>query len=236
MAFTLVRADAIYTVPFASPALELLGDIPDHIRLLYQTFVDRYPGIPVNAFRALSSNNVSEVGLQVSLLDGRLEIAMRVDQMSVQATNIRNSGETSLGQDCALLMHAFMEKVTRVSEGLVSLRIASWLNVDVDKDGVAEILARVATPQRAPFDPALIGAERMEHVLKMTFHNPTARWQFLFAAEPAALADPNANLYLMRDYQFIPGGELDTTEKRLGFVEMSSNALCEWLGIGTLVE
>jgi len=234
MTFTLVRADAIYTVPFASPALELLGSIPDLIRGLYQMFADRYPGIPVVAFRALSSNNLSEVGLQVSLLDGRLEISIRVDQMSVQATNLRSPQETRFGQDCALLMHAFMEKTTAATEGAVSLRIASWLNVDVDKDGVAEILAQAATPQRAPFDPALIGAERIDHFLRMTFQNLTAGWQLLFAAEPAAI--PDANLYLMRDYQFLPGGEFDTTEKRLGFSEMSSKAICEWLGIGTLVE
>ena len=123
MAFTLVRADAIYTVPFASPALELLGSISDLIRGLYQMFADRYPDIPVGAFRALSSNNLSEVGLQVSLFDGRLELSMRVDQMSVLATNLRSPQETMFGQDCALLMHAFMEKTTTATQGAVTLRI-----------------------------------------------------------------------------------------------------------------
>ena len=234
MTFALVRADAIYTVPFASPALELLGGIPDLIRNLYRMFADRYPGIPVGAFRALSSNNLSEVGLQVSLLNGQLEISMRVDQMSVQATNLRSPQETRFAQDCALLMDAFMEKTTAATEGAVTLRIASWRNVDVGKDGVAEILARAATPQCSPFDPAWVGAERMDHFLRMTFQNLTARWQLLFGAEPAAI--PDANLYLLRDYQFLPGGEFDTTEKRLGFLEMSSKAICEWLGIGTLAE
>lgn len=62
MAFTLVRADARYIVPFMPPALELVGSIPDLIRRLYQTFGDRYPGIRASAFRAISSNNLSEVG------------------------------------------------------------------------------------------------------------------------------------------------------------------------------
>ena len=234
MAFTLVRADAIYTVPFTSPALELLGGTPDLVRGLYRSFVDRYPGIPVGAFRALSSNNLSEVGLQVSLLDGRLEISLRVDQMSAQATNLRSSQETGFAQDCALLMHAFMEKTTTAIEGAVSLRIASWLNVDVGKDGIHKILARVAKPERLQFDPTRIGAEQMEHFLRMTFQNLTTGWQLLFVAEPAAV--PDANLYLLRDYQFLPGGEFDTAEKRLGFLEMSSNAICEWLGIGILAE
>lgn len=234
MAYTLVRTDAIYTVPFASPALELLGNIPDLIRGLYKTFADRYPGIPVGAFRALSSNNLSEVGLQVSLLDGRLEISMRVDQLSVRATNLRGPQETRLGQDCALLMHAFREKTTAAIEGSVSLRIASWLNVDVGKDGITEILGRASTPQCAPFERARIGAERMDYLPRINFQNSTAGWHLFVVAEPSAI--PDANLYLLRDYQFLPGGEFDSTEKRLGFLEMSSNAICEWLQIGTLAE
>jgi hypothetical protein len=74
----------------------------------------------------------------------------------------------------------------------------------------------------------------MEHFLKMTFQNLTAGWQLIFAAEPAAI--PDANLYVLRDYQFLPGGEFDSTEKRLGFLEMSSNTICEWLRIGTQVD
>src|SRR4051794_39206333 len=106
MAYTLVRTDAIYTVPFASPALELLGNIPDLIRGLYKTFADRYPGIPVGAFLALSSNNLSEVRLLVSLLDSRLDIPVRLDEMSILATNFGSLEETWFGQDCALLIHA----------------------------------------------------------------------------------------------------------------------------------
>lgn len=234
MAFTLVRTDAIYTVPFASPAMELLVGVPDCIRVLYETFIDRYPGIPVNAFRALSSNNLSEVGLQVSLLDGRLELSLRVDQMSVQATNLRTPPETRFAVDCVLLMHAFLGRVSAATEGIVSLRMATWLNVDVGKEGIAKILARRAAPKDGVFDPARIGAERMEHFLRMTFQNLNSGWQLLFAAEPAAI--PDANLYVMRDYQFRSGGEFDATEKRIGFVEMSSAAIYEWLGIGTAEE
>jgi hypothetical protein len=89
MAFTLFRVDAIYSAPFASPALELVGDIQRLIRAVYQAFADRYPGVPPSAFKALNSNTLSEVGLLISLLEGRLEITLRVDQFSVQATNLR---------------------------------------------------------------------------------------------------------------------------------------------------
>jgi hypothetical protein len=43
-----------------------------------------------------------------------------------------------------------------------------------------------------------------------------------------------AQRHVGRDYQFLPGGELDTSEKKLGFLETSSIAINEWLGIGTL--
>jgi len=68
MAFTLSRVDAIYSAPFVSPALELVGEIPRLIRAVYQAFADRYPGLPVSAFKALNSNMLSEVGLSISLL------------------------------------------------------------------------------------------------------------------------------------------------------------------------
>jgi hypothetical protein len=232
MAFTLSRIDAIYSAPFASPALELVGDIPSLIKAVYQAFADRYPGVPVSAFKALNSNTLSEVGLLISLLEGRLEITLRVDQFSVQATNLRTPEETRLTQDCVLLMQNFINKSMSPKEGAVNLRIASWLRVDGGKDVLVKKLNQIAKPQRTTFDKARIGAETMEHSTKVSFRNEAAGWQLTVLAEPAAL--PDADLYLYRDYLFVPGGELDTSEKKLGFLETSSNAISEWLGIGSL--
>ncbi|SRR6266496_1279098 len=232
MAFTLSRVDAVYSAPFASPALELVGDIPDLIRAVYQAFADRYPGVPVSAFKALNSNTLSEVGILISLLEGRLEITLRVDQFSVQATNLRTPEETRLAQDFVLLMQDFINKSISPKAGVVNLRIASWLRVDVSKDELVKKLNQIARPQRTTFDKARIGAETMEHFTKVNFRNESAGWQLTVLAEPSAL--PDADLYLYRDYQFLPGGELDTSEKKLGFLETSSIAISEWLGIGTL--
>jgi hypothetical protein len=232
MAFTLFRVDAIYSVPFASPAFSIVGSIPDLLRAAYQVFADRYPGVPISSFKALNSNTLSEVGIAVSLMDGRLEITLRVDQLSVQATNLRTPDETRFAQDCVLLMQDFVTKAVAPSEGAVGLRIASWLRVDGGKEQVIKNLSRIAKPQRATFDPKQIGAENMEYFTKVNFQNAIARWQLTVLAEPAALSD--ADLYLYRDYQFLPGGEFDNTEKKLGFLEISSLAVYEWLGIGTL--
>jgi hypothetical protein len=232
MAFTLFRVDAIYSAPFASPALELVGDIPRLIAAVYQAFADRYPGVPVSAFKALSSNTLSEVGLLISLLEGRLEITLRVEQFSSQATNLRTPEETRFAQDCVLLMQDFINRTMSRKVGAVNLRIASWLRVDGGKDQLVKKLNQIAKPQRTKFDKARIGAETMDHFTKVNFRNEVAGWQLIVQAEPSAL--PDADLYLYRDYSFWPGGELDTSEKKLGFLETSSIAINEWLGIGTL--
>jgi hypothetical protein len=163
MAFTLSRVDAIYSAPFVSPALELVGEIPRLIRAVYQAFADRYPGLPVSAFKALNSNTLSEVGLSISLLEGRLEITLRVDQSSVQATNLRTPAEVRFAQDCVLLMQDFINKSMSPKEGVVNLRIASWLRVDGGKDELVKKLNKIAKPQRTTFNKARIGAETMEH-------------------------------------------------------------------------
>lgn len=235
MAFTLSRVDAIYSAPFASPALELVGDIQRLIKAVYQAFVDRYPWVPASAFKALNSNTLSEVGLSIGLLEGRLEITLRVDQFFVQATNLRTPEETRFTQDCVLLMQNFINKSSSAKEGTVNLRIASWLRVDGGKEEVVKKLNQIAKPQRTTFDKARIGAEAMEHFTKVNFRNGTAGWQLTVLAEPAALpALPDADLYLYRDYLFLPSGELDTSEKKLEFLETSSIAIIEWLGIDTL--
>ena len=232
MAFTLFRVDAIYSAPFAAPALALVGGTADLIKAAYLLFAGRYPSVPVGAFKALNSNTLSEVGLVVSLLDARLEITLRVDQFSVQATNLRTPEEARFAQDCVLLMQDFINKSISPIEGTVNLRIASWLGVDGGKDKLVKNLNNIAKPQRKIFDKSRIGAETIEHFTKVSFRNAAAGWQLTILAEPAAL--PGADLYLYRDYQFLPGGELDTSEKRLGFLETSSIAIYEWLGIGTL--
>src|SRR6266403_419504 len=152
MAFTLFRVDAIYSAPFASPALELVGAIPRLIGAVYQAFADRYPGVPVSAFKALSSNTLSEVGLLISLLEGRLEITLRVDQFSVQATRLRRPEEVRFAQDCVLLMQDFINKSMSRKEGAVNLRIASWLCVDGGKDQLVKKLNQITRPQRTIFD------------------------------------------------------------------------------------
>jgi hypothetical protein len=232
MAFTLFRLDAIYSAPFAPPALELVGEIPSLIRSIYQAFADRYPGVPVSAFKALSSNILSEVGISISLLEGRLEITLRVDQFLMLATNLRTPEETRFAQDCVLLMHDFINKSISQKPATATLGIASWLRVDGGREEMKKKINQIAKPQRTTFNKARIGAETIEHFTKVQFRNEAAGWQLTVLAEPSAI--PEADLFLHRDYRFLSGGELDTSEKKFGFLETSSIAINDWLGIGTL--
>ena len=231
MAFTLSRVDAIYSAPFTPPALELLREVPSLIRSVYQAFADRYPGLPVNAFKALSSNILSEVGISISLLEGRLEITLRVDQLMI-AMNLRNPEEMRFAQGCVLLMHDFMNKFIPREQDAVTLGIASWLRVDGGRQEMVRKLNQIAKPRRTTFNKARIGAETIDHFTKVQFRNETAGWQLTVLAEPSA--SPDADLFIHQDYRFVPGGELDTSEKKLGFLETSSIAINEWLGIGAL--
>jgi hypothetical protein len=129
-------------------------------------------------------------------------------------------------------MQDFINKRMSRKEDAVNLVIASWLRVDGGKEELVKKLNQIAKPQRRTLDKARIGAETIEHFTKVNFRNEAAGWQLTVLVEPSAL--PDADLFLHRDYQFLPDGELDTSEKKLGFLETSSTAINEWLGIGTL--
>jgi hypothetical protein len=164
MNFTLFRPDAVYTAPFSAPALALVGHIPDLILGLHRAFADRYPFIKPEAFRVINSNTLSEVGISIVLLDRRLEITLRVDQLAIQATLLKHPSEVAFAQDCALLMHDFIGKqLSEAAIGPVNLRIASWLSVDGGKAEISKLLSRVAKPARGGFNKNGLDAEDSEY-------------------------------------------------------------------------
>ena len=68
---TVRRLDATYTASFVPPMLSLAGTIPDAMKVVYGTFVERYPDIRPDALRALNTNVLAEVGVSTNLLDDR---------------------------------------------------------------------------------------------------------------------------------------------------------------------
>jgi hypothetical protein len=235
MNFTLFRLDAVYTAPFSAPALALVGHIPDVMLGLHRAFADRYPFIKPEAFRVINSNTLSEVGISIVLLDRRLEITLRVDQLTIQATLLKHPNEVAFAQDCALLMHDFIGKqLTEATIGPVNLRISSWLSVDGGKGDISKLLSRVAKPARRSFDRNTLGAEEVEYWPKIFVNHKKAGWQFTIGVEPSVV--PEANLYIVRDYLFDQTSELDTAEKKMAFLESSGSAICDWLEIEPVVE
>lgn len=235
MNFTLVRLDAVYTAPFSAPALALVGHIPDVMLGLHRAFKNRYSFIKAETFRAINSNTLSEVGISIVLLDRRLEITLRVDQLAIQATLLKHPHEVAFAQDCALLMHDFIGKqFTEATIGSVNLRIASWLSVDGGKADILKMLSRVAKPARGGFDKNKLGAEEMEYWPKIAVNHKKAGWKFTVGVEPSVI--PDANLYIVRDYLFDETGKLDTVEKKMAFLESSGRAICDWLEIEPSVE
>src|SRR5258708_2503286 len=71
MAFNVLRLDAIYTAPFGVPAPTLVGRVSEIINDLYRAFTSRYSFVRPDAFRALGSNTLSEVGVAIGFLDRR---------------------------------------------------------------------------------------------------------------------------------------------------------------------
>jgi hypothetical protein len=235
MNFTLFRLDAVYTAPFSAPALALVGHIPDLILGLHRAFADRYPSIKTDAFRVINSNTLSEVGISIVLLDRRLEITLRVDQLAIQATLLKHPHEVAFAQDCALLMHDFINKqLSEATIGPINLRIASWLSVDGGRTEIPKLLARAAKPARGGFTKNGLDAEEVEYWPKISVNNKTAGWQFTVGVEPSVV--PEADLYIVRDYLFGQASEFDTAEKKMVFLESSGRAICDWLGIEPVAE
>ena len=108
---TVRRLDGTYTASFVPPMLSLAGAIPDVMKVVYGTFVERYPGIRPDALRAINTNVLAEVGLSINLLDNRIEILLRVDQIGVRAVNLRNDQEVRFVVDCILITHSAARKL-----------------------------------------------------------------------------------------------------------------------------
>jgi hypothetical protein len=235
MTFSVLRLDAIYTAPFAVPAIALVGNVSDAILGIYRIFADRYSFIRPDAFRALGSNTLSEIGIAIGLLDRRLEITLRVDQFIVQATDLRNPNEIRFVQDCALLVHDFLtKKLPDSTIGATNLRVASWLTLDGGTDEVSKILSRISKPARSTFNKNKLGANEIEYWAKLILKNEKAGWQLTVGVEPSAISE--AQLYILRDYIFDQMSEIDTPEKKMAFLEFSGMSICEWLGIEPTIE
>lgn len=230
MGFRLERLDSYYSASFVPPLLALVNTVPDAVKHLYRTFVARYPWIPLSAFRALPTTNLAEVGVSVHLLEERLILEMRVDQIAFRATNLRSDTEGLFLRDCVLLLHSAVQ--TFASEPIVgptSFRAHTWLAVDGGEQFVDRVLHRTAWPQHT-FPQDRIGAKGMLYTPRVELFSEDEGWRLIVTAEKSVL--PSAQLFVIRDYAFAQGTKHATVEQKIAFVETSTNAIMEWFGIG----
>jgi hypothetical protein len=229
---SLHRLDASYTAIFVPAMMSLVGKVPDAITVLYHSFVERYPNIAPNAFKALNANVLSEVGIGVVLLGGRLDIAIRVDQMIGQAINLQNHDEVQFTLDCTLLAHSVVRKLsTETTLGQTTLTISTWLKIDGGQSVVDTLLGKVSHRSSALFDKKRIGAQTLRYLPRIDFSNATEGWRAVAAAEPSVISE--ADLFVRREYAFSAHMKYSTFEQQLGFVDSSTSAIFEWLGVKT---
>ena len=233
MSFRLHRLDATYAATFERPLMALVGEAPRAITQAYRTFAERYPSIQPNVFRALNSNVLAEVGIGMVVLNGRLEIGVRVDQIVGQATNLQTPEEVRFAQDCALLAHQVARKLDEtIAVGTTTFKISAWLNIEGGKTAVENLLSRVSKPSSGlpPFQR--IGAESLRYWPRIELASDAQDWRLTVTAEPSAIA--NADLFLLRDFAFGQKSNLRSFEHQISFVDLATAAITEWLGIGAL--
>jgi hypothetical protein len=142
--------------------ISLVGRVPDAITALYHSFVERYPAIGPNAFRAISANVLSDVGISVVPLPGRLDITLRVDQIISQAINLQNRDEVQFALDCCVLAHSVVRKLSaETTLGQTTLAISAWLSIDGGRSVVDSLIGKVSPRSSFRFDKKRIGAQTL---------------------------------------------------------------------------
>ena len=229
---TVRRLDGTYTASFVPPMLSLAGAIPDVMKVVYGTFVERYPGIVrPDALRAINTNVLAEVGLSINLLDNRIEILLRVDQIGVRAVNLRNDQEVRFVVDCILITHSAARKLApAITIGSTIINVSTWIGVDGGAGQVEKILSTASRPSHPNLlRGASLGAKSVAFLPRVLLGNDQEGWQLTVAAEKSVI--PEADLFVVRQYVFGPPMRYSDFEQQFAFIQTSSNLISEWLGL-----
>jgi hypothetical protein len=228
---TVRRLDGTYTASFVPPMLSLVGAIPDVMKVAYGTFVERYPGIRPDALRAINTNVLAEVGVSVNLLDNRIEVLLRVDQIGVRAVNLRNDQEMRFVVDCILITHSVARKLApTITVGSTIINVSTWIGVDGGPGQVEKILSTASRPSRPNLlRGASVGAKSVAFLPRVLLGNDQEGWQLTVGAEKSAI--PEADLFVVRQYVFGPPMRYSDFEQQFAFIETSTTLISEWLGL-----
>jgi hypothetical protein len=219
---TFRRLDGTYTASFVPPMLSLAGTIPDAMKVVYGTFVERYPGIRPDALRALNTNVLAEVGVSINPLDNRIEIVLRVDQIGVRAVNLRNDQEVRFVVDCILITHSAARKLApTITIGSTIINVSTWIGVDGGAGQVEKILSAASRSSRSNLlKGASLGAKSVAFLPRVVLGNDQEGWQLTVAAEKSAI--PEADLFVVRQYIFGPPMRYADFEQQFTFIQTSA--------------
>jgi hypothetical protein len=227
---TVRRLDGTYTASFVPPMLPLVGDIPNLMKALYGTFVERYPGITLDAFRAISTNVLAEVGVSINLLDNRSEILLRVDQIGARAFNL-NDQEVRFVVDCILITHSAARKLApAITIGSTIINVSTWIGVDGGAGQVEKILSTASRPSHPNLlRVGSLGANSVAFLPRVLLGNDQEGWQLTVAAEKSAIV--GSDLFVAWRYVFTPPMRYSDFEQQFAFIQTSTNLISEWLGL-----
>jgi hypothetical protein len=228
---TVRRVDGIYTASFVPPMLSVVGAIPEVMKVTYETFVERYPGIRPDALRAINTNVLAEVGVSINLLDNRLEILLRVDQIVVRAVNLRNDQEVRFVVDCILITHSTARKLApAIAIGSTIINVSTWIGVNGGAGQVEKILSTAFRPSHPNLLSGVsVGAKSVAFLPKVLLENDQEGWQLTVSAEKSTI--PEADLFVLIQYVFGPPMRYSHFEQQFAFIETSTNLISEWLGL-----
>lgn len=229
---TFRRLDGTYTASFVPPMLSLAGAIPDVMKVVYGTFVERYPSIiRPDALRAINTNVLAEVGVSINLLDNRIEILLRVDKIVVRAVNLRNDQEANFVVDCILITHSAARKLApAISIGSTTISVSTWMGVDGGAGQVEKILSTASRPSHPNLlRSASLGATSVAFLPRVRLGNDHEGWQLTVAAEGSAI--PEADLFLIWQYNFGLPLRYADFEQQLAFIQTATSLISEWLGL-----
>ena len=228
---TFRRLDGTYTASFVPPMLSLAGAIPEVMKVVYGTFVERYPGIRPDALRAINTNVLAEVGMSINLLDNQIEILLRVNQIDVRAVNLRNDQEVRFIIDCILITHSAARKLApAIAIGSTTINVSTWIGVDGGAGQVEKILSTASRPSHPSLlRGASLGAKSVAFLPRVLLGNDQEGWQLTVAAEKSII--PEADLFVVRQYVFGPPMRYSDFEQQFAFIQISTDLISEWLGL-----
>lgn len=223
------QLDAEYICQMRSPILALAAGVPSAMTLAYQSYVARYPEISAASFRALNADHLSDIGLQITLLDGLFQAEIKVNQISVVAKNLTSNGHITFAQDATVLAHDIVGRIEPDSQiGFAKLEVHAWLAT-----GGLDLVDRLF--ENSASQPDKLVLEKDESGLEIVYpphfriQNPQDRWGVSVKIDWSSKWD--ADMCISQEFRFFEDGKYQKIEEQIGVFKQTCSYLAKWLDL-----